>query len=144
LNRQPELVVHFFKQGTCLLCLFLAISLSLIACSDKITDSQFSYELSQQAFQSELVSPLALQTQGDNVKFAIAFKGGGGSYDAARLERAKDRVRVILFDTDGKLQNMWVIYQLSGSISGLEPGKYTFQIVNEDGRLVDEDSFTIQ
>ena len=144
MSRQSKLFLHFFKRGAGLLCLCLAVLLSLVACSDKTTNSQFSYDMSQQVFQSELVSPLTLQVQGENMEFAIAFKGGGGSYDEVCLECSKDTVRVVLFDTDGKLQNMWVVYQLSGSVSGLDSGNYTFQIEDADGRLVAEDVFTIQ
>ena len=144
MRKRLELSVHFFKRGASPLCLYLVVLLSLVACSNKTTDASFSYKLSQQAFQSELVSPLTLQIQGNDIGFTIAFKGGGGAYDEAHLERSKDTVRIILFDTDGKLQNMWVIYQLSGSVSDLDSGNYTFQIEDADGRLIAEDSFTIE
>lgn len=144
MNNQQKLFLYFPNHGIYLFCVCLTVLLFLVACSDKTTPSQFNYKLTQQAFQSELISPLTLQVQKNNIEFAIIFKGGGGSYDKARLERSKDTARVILFDADGKAQKMFVIYQLSGSISGFEPGKYTFQIENADGKLIAEDVFTIQ
>lgn len=144
MSRQPERFVHFFKQGVYVVCLFVTTSVALIACSDKTTESQFSYQLAQRALQPELVSPLRLQIQENKIGFAISFEAGSGAYDAARLERAKDTVQVILFDTDAKVQKIFVIYQLSGSISDIEPGEYTFQIVGTDERLVGEESFTVQ
>jgi len=144
LRKRLELSVHFFKRGASPLCLYLAVLLSLVACSNKTTDVSFSYKLSQQAFQSELVSPLTLQVQGNDIGFAIAFKGGGGAYDEACLKRSEDIVRVMLFDIDSEAQKMFVVYQLSGSISDLKSGHYTFQIVDTDGRLIAEDVFTIQ
>jgi hypothetical protein len=125
-----------------LTCGFL---LSVVACSKSPAHApQLTYKLTQHAYQSELISPLTLQVEDRSVQLMISFKGGGGSYDAARLERSGDGIRIILFDTDGKLQNMWVIYQLSGMISDLEPGGYKLQINDSNRTVIAEDVFTIR
>jgi hypothetical protein len=125
--------------------LLLALLPYSVSCSNKEAATlQFDYNLQQQTYQANLVSPLQLQIKGDNLDFTIFFTGGGGSYDKARLEQSNKKLQIILFDKDGKLQNMRVIYHLSGSISSLEPGKYELQIENSEGTKIAEDTFVIQ
>jgi hypothetical protein len=125
-----------------LLLMFLT---SLVGCSNKKSIiQQFKYELQQQTYQADLISPLHLQVQGNSLEFAIIFKDGGGSLDEARLERSGTLLRIILFDTDGKLQDMWVVYIFSGSVLELTPGNYTIQIEDSEGNLIAKEMFVIQ
>jgi hypothetical protein len=127
------------------LLMALGLMLGPVACSARQAHAPlFSYHLSQVGYQPDRLSPLTIRVADQIVQFSMAFQGGGGAYEKAQLERSGSIFKCILSDTDGKLQNMWAVYQLSGSIAPLEPGTYTLQVEEAAGRLLARGSFTIR
>ena len=88
-------------------------------------------------------TPLSIHVVDNSIEFALAFQGGGGDNEAARLEKDGQALRVVLSNIDRVSQKILVLYCLSGTISDLESGSYTLQIEDSTGRLVAEGSFDV-
>ncbi len=126
-----------------LLLFIIAAPFSSVSCISRSAVPEFDYNLIQQAFKQEDISPLILQKRANSITFTVAFKGGGKDYDKARLESYGNTERIVLYNTSGALENMWVIFRMTGSIFGLEPGHYNLQIKDSNDTLIAENTFTL-
>ena len=88
--------------------------------------------------------PLSIEVQDSEVSFSTVFQGGGGDNESARLRVEDATLLVELVNADHKAEKMLVLYHLSGTISGLDPDEYLFQIEDSTGRLVAEGKFNIE
>jgi len=125
--------------------LLMLLMLLPSSCALKSTSRvHFTYELRQEHFEREKLTPLSIEVQDAEVGFSIVFQGGGGENEAARLRTEDGTLQVVLINTDDKAEKMLVLYHLSGTVSGLDMGDYLFQIKDSTGRLVAEGKFNIE
>jgi len=124
--------------------LLLAVLLFSSCAMESTRRPHLMYELQQEHFERDGLTPLSLEVQNEEVNFSIVFQGGGGENEAARLRIGDRTLQVVLINTDNKAEKMLVLYRFSGTISGLGSGEYLFQIKDSAGRLVAEEKFNIE
>ena len=105
----------------------------------------FSYTLNQVALKPN--QELTLSSEGRTLFFKISFRSGSGNFEKAELIKQGNIYKVVLNDTNNKLENMIVSYDLSGKINDIVEGKYVLQIVNgnktEEAEILAENQFRI-
>lgn len=120
-------------------CIFV-LAVLLNSCT---LQTDFEYSLSTENIRAGSSIPLSIQVVDNSIEFTVTFQGGGGDNEAARLEKDGQVLRIALLNIDRVSQKILVLYRLSGTISDLESGSYTFQIEDSTGRLIAEDTFNI-
>ncbi|MBN1876659.1 MAG: hypothetical protein JXA33_20705 [Anaerolineae bacterium] len=126
-----------------MLCLYSTMVLLAVLLNACTKQTNFEYSLSTENIRTGSTVPLSIQVTDNSIEFALAFQGGGGENEAARLERNGQTLKVVLLNKDRMSQKILVLYRLSGTISNLESGSYALQIEDSTGRLITEESFDI-
>jgi hypothetical protein len=129
------------KRGMfCLYSIAILITVLLNACTSQ---TNFEYRLRTENISAGSSTPLSIQVVDNNIEFALAFQGGGGENEAARLEQTEHVLEIVLLNTDRVSQKILVLYHLSGRINNLESGRYTLQIEDSTGRSIATKSFEV-
>ena len=88
----------------------------------------FSYTLDQVPLKPN--QELIINFDKNTLFFSISFRSGSGNFEKAKLVNQENIYKIVLSDTNNRLEEMIVSYDLSGRIVNIPKGKYNLQIVS--------------
>lgn len=95
-------------------------------------DPNLDYEYSLVSIQKTDPQDLIIKVDVSQIYFSMIFNGGGGDFDATRIEQEGSIFKIYLYDNDGLFYDLLVSYNLKGKLSTIPGGqKYTLQIIDE-------------